>query len=81
MIAKIMAIMEAIKGIASIFQTFAQMYETYQEKRIEKHYDRKRKVVEKVTNEIEVERQKPKGEQSDENLKELHRRLHNLTTK
>ena len=78
MLAKLTAIWEAVKLAASIFKFVGEAYEQWQEKRIHKHYEKKRKVKEKVTQQIEAERQKPKEEQNDENLKNLLRRLHNL---
>ena len=75
MLAKLKAIYEAITMVASIFKIIGNMYESYMEKKIEKHYDRKHKVVDKINEEIKVELGKKKEEQDDEKLKELHRRL------
>jgi len=75
------AIIEAITGIASIFKIIKDLYEAHMEKKIEKHYERKNSVITKVSTEIEVETTKPKEEQSDEKLKDLHRRLTNLNSR
>jgi len=64
--------------VASIFKFVDVAWEQFQESRIHKHYEKKQKVKEKVTQQINVERQKPKEEQNDENLKNLLRRFHNL---
>lgn len=48
------------------------------ENRIHKHYEEKRKAKEKVSRQIQAEIDKPKEEQDDEILKELHRKLNNL---
>ena len=66
------------KLVTSTFSFIANAYEEYQEGKIHKHYEKKRKVKEKVTQAVNVERSKPKEEQSDEKLKQLMRRLHNL---
>ena len=76
--AKIKAIIEGIRLVSSILKSLEQMYETYQENKIHKQYEEKRKAKEKVTQQIQAEIDKPKEQQDDEHLKELHRRLTNL---
>ena len=78
MLAKLKAIIEGIRLVSSILSTLENLYETWQENRIHKHYENKRKVKEKVSQQIQAEVDKPKEEQDDETLKELHRRLVNL---
>ena len=76
--AKLMAIIGAIKQIASIVEMVKNMYDKYIEGQIHKHYEKKRKVIENVEAKVRVEVKKPKEEQDDEKLKELHRKLVNL---
>jgi hypothetical protein len=76
--AKIKAIIEGIRLVSSILKSLESMYETWQENRIHKHYEEKRKAKEKVTQQIQAEVDKPKEQQDDEILKDLHRRLTNL---
>lgn len=76
---KIKAAFEAIKMVASIIESIKSMYDKYTERKIQKHYEKKHKVVDKINEEIKVELGKKKEEQNDEKLKDMHRRLTNIS--
>lgn len=81
MLAKLKMIYEVILMVTSIFTVLKNLYLKWQEKRVEKHYAIKARIIDKHTNEIDVETAKPREEQDDEKLKELHRKLTNLNIK
>jgi len=81
MLAKLKIIYEAVLMIASIFTVIKNFYRQWQEKKIEKHYAIKARLIDKHSKEIDIETAKPKEKQDDEKLKELHRKLVNLNIK
>lgn len=86
MIAKLMAIVEAIKliGVAFksfnsyIIQPFIAWNKKRKDKKIDKHYEDKINRRNSLTQEIEAERTKNPSNESDERLRELTRKLQNL---
>lgn len=69
--ANIMAVIGAIKSIASVVSTIKEWVEKYQDKKIDNHYESKQVRRSRLIKQIEMEK-------DDEKLKELHRKLHNL---
>lgn len=77
--AKLWAAIEAIKVVASIVNKVIAMYEAYQDKKIDKHYEAKQKRRSRLMAKIVEEKNKEiKDEQA---LKDLHRKLRNIGSK
>jgi len=77
MFAKLKLIIEGISLVSSFLKTLSAMYESWQVKKIEKHYKAKKTAVRALNKKIAVESKKEVP--SDEVIKELHRRIINIT--
>lgn len=68
----------AITQIAALIDLARRQYEAWQERKIDAHYEAKKKVLTQTRAKIEVEQRKPTEEQDDEVLRNLQRRLSNM---
>ena len=76
MIAQIVAFFQGLKAIAQIVQSIENMYDKYQDSKIEKHYAQKKKTRNRLTAQLKTELEKRSP--SDAILRDLHRKLSDL---
>lgn len=70
----ILEAMAAVKAVASLLAKAWAKWEEYQDKKIDKHYDKKKKRRTRLARQIEV----AKRENNDAELIKLHRLMRNL---
>ena len=69
--ATFLAILKAIPGLVTLLLKLKESYDMFKQKQIENHYTQKKKAKSRIAKEIE-------GATTDEQRKELARRLSNL---
>ena len=74
--AKLFAIFSAIKEGVKIFNLRIAMYDKYQDKKIDKHYENKKKRRARIVSQVELESAKESPD--DAILRDLHYKLNNL---
>lgn len=76
--AKVTAVIEALKIFNGLIKLIVEGWNKWQDGSIDRHYRKKEEARSRIVDAMEEERKKPVEEQSDEKLKELHRRLRRL---
>ncbi len=76
MLAQLAAIFQGIKTLGGILTTAGELFSKWKDRKIDKHYEGKQQRRSRLTRQIEVETKKEKP--SEEALRDLHKRLHNL---
>jgi replication fork clamp-binding protein CrfC len=80
------AIVKAIPAIVTIFskieeyviKPLSKWWKRRQDKKIDDHYKKKQERRDRLNTDIESERKAPNTQESDERLRQLMRKLHNL---
>lgn len=73
---KILAIYTAIKEGIKIFNALKDLYDKWQDRQIDSHYEKKKKRRERIVKLIQLE--SAKDNPSDTVLRDLHRKLNNI---
>lgn len=79
MFANLKTILAGIQVISALITQLKDWYDAYQLKQVEKHYKKKKTAVELINKKLVKELEK--GNIDDEIIKDLHRRLNNITGK